>query len=333
MKNANALIPIFTFLFLVTITFACGSDEEGVPTPDTIAIQGQTSFNGAPNQTFQLVAVVKDANGAVLTNQPINWASDNTALATISNTGLLRLVASGTVSITASLGTLETSAALNLDVEPNLIAFDVASLSSDLAAAGGPSLTFLNESTMSAKLMEVATGTNVAASSPNGDQVYHFFDGSGTMNINGEEVSMAKGDVVFVAGGVSREITNADTKITIILTELKSATGATQAPFTKFTKAQTEAGRSGSANIWNPFLNERSVTFGLYMLPMSRGGDGRLVHTTDELNIIANGSSTFQTDGGTVTVQAGSVVFVRAGNGHFFRSLSSDIDILILWNK
>src|SRR5437867_8952085 len=52
--------------------------------------------------TQQLSAVVKDATGNVLTGRTVTWASSNSALATVSGTGLVTGVAAGSVAIAAA---------------------------------------------------------------------------------------------------------------------------------------------------------------------------------------------------------------------------------------
>jgi len=69
------------------------------------------------------------------------------------------------------------------------------------------------------------------------------------------------------------------------------------------------------------------------MLPRSSGGDARLVHQWDELNIIVQGACSFRTDKEVIEVKEGTIMFVREGNGHFFNSLKSNTDILILWDR
>lgn len=63
------------------------------PANDTIEI----------GETLQLTATLKDIHGNVLINRSITWASSNTAIATVSSTGLITGISSnGSVTITAS---------------------------------------------------------------------------------------------------------------------------------------------------------------------------------------------------------------------------------------
>src|SRR5205814_151323 len=53
-------------------------------------------------QTVQLAATPKDANGAPLSGRTVTWSSSNTAVATVSNSGLVSGVTAGSATITAT---------------------------------------------------------------------------------------------------------------------------------------------------------------------------------------------------------------------------------------
>jgi uncharacterized protein YjdB len=55
-------------------------------------------------QTTQATATVRDADGNVLTGRTINWTSDNTAVATVSPTGVVTAVSPGSAHIRAATG-------------------------------------------------------------------------------------------------------------------------------------------------------------------------------------------------------------------------------------
>jgi uncharacterized protein YjdB len=58
----------------------------------------QTVFQGL---TLQLSATTRDASGTILTGRPVNWTTSNSALATVSSTGLVTGVGLGSAQITA----------------------------------------------------------------------------------------------------------------------------------------------------------------------------------------------------------------------------------------
>lgn len=55
-------------------------------------------------QTSQLTATVKDASGAVISGAPVTWLVDDQSIATVSSTGLVTGVSSGSASVTAASG-------------------------------------------------------------------------------------------------------------------------------------------------------------------------------------------------------------------------------------
>jgi uncharacterized protein YjdB len=66
------------------------------PNPDTIAV----------GKTAQLTATPKDSTGAALTGRVVTWASGNTAVATVSSSGVVTAVAAGPAVITATCETV-----------------------------------------------------------------------------------------------------------------------------------------------------------------------------------------------------------------------------------
>src|SRR5207249_3886647 len=60
------------------------------------------SLTMSMGSTQQLSAVVKDANGNVLTGRTVTWTTSSSAVATVSASGLVTGVAAGTATITAT---------------------------------------------------------------------------------------------------------------------------------------------------------------------------------------------------------------------------------------
>jgi uncharacterized protein YjdB len=96
---------------VVTIT----ATSEGVSGTATIIV-GITSVVITPSptsvavgQTRQLTAAARDASNAAVTGVTFVWASANPATATVSTSGLVTGRATGTVNITASIGTVSGS--------------------------------------------------------------------------------------------------------------------------------------------------------------------------------------------------------------------------------
>lgn len=75
------------------------------------------SFNNASinvGQTTQATATTRDANNNILTDRVVAWSSDNEAVATVSQTGLVSGVASGTAHIIATSETKSGSGTMNV---------------------------------------------------------------------------------------------------------------------------------------------------------------------------------------------------------------------------
>jgi uncharacterized protein YjdB len=87
-----------------------------------------------PGQTTQASATTRDANNNILTGRSITWSSSNTAVATVSSSGLVTALAVGTVQIIAACegktasGTLTIATGAPAPVATVTVSFNVASI-------------------------------------------------------------------------------------------------------------------------------------------------------------------------------------------------------------
>jgi uncharacterized protein YjdB len=88
------------------------------PAPVPVATVSVTlaSSSVQAGETSQATAVTRDASNNVLTGRVVTWTSSNTAVATVSSSGLVTAVAAGTATITATSETKIGSASLTVSV-------------------------------------------------------------------------------------------------------------------------------------------------------------------------------------------------------------------------
>ena len=78
------------------------------------------------------------------------------------------------------------------------------------------------------------------------------------------------------------------------------------------------------------FLRMSSLSLGLYALPAG-GVDRQQPHSEDEVYYVVSGRAAIRVDGEDRAVEAGSVVFVKAGVTHHFHSLAEDLVVLVFF--
>jgi hypothetical protein len=105
--TANKLFIHSLLIATVVATFAlsaCGGDSGGTDT----AVASVVVSPGAPpvsvGSSVQLTAVLRNANGQVVTGQTVTWSSANTAILSVTPTGLVTAHQPGSARITASAG-------------------------------------------------------------------------------------------------------------------------------------------------------------------------------------------------------------------------------------
>jgi mannose-6-phosphate isomerase-like protein (cupin superfamily) len=78
------------------------------------------------------------------------------------------------------------------------------------------------------------------------------------------------------------------------------------------------------------FLRVPSLSAGLYMLAAG-AFDTQEPHTEDEIYCVISGRGFIQVDQESRPVEAGSLVFVKAGVDHRFHSISEDLRVLVIF--
>ena len=117
------------------------------PVPTTVAVTPDTVALTAIGQTAQLAAEVRNQAGRVMTGVPVSWASGDTLVAKVDETGLVTAAGNGTATITATAGaasgsaqvtvTQEVSAVTVTSAADTLVVGDTLRLSAEAADANG----------------------------------------------------------------------------------------------------------------------------------------------------------------------------------------------------
>ncbi|HYO45393.1 MAG TPA: Ig-like domain-containing protein, partial [Gemmatimonadota bacterium] len=151
---ARFLGLLSVFVLLVFGAAACGDDDNPLGGDDVaqviIEFGNDTLTVG---DDLQLTVTVIDQDGDTLSGQTVTYASSNTAVASVSTTGLVAALTSGSATITATVDTESdtitivveedtTPAALTLDPgDTNLAVGDTLTFTATVTTAGGDTLT------------------------------------------------------------------------------------------------------------------------------------------------------------------------------------------------
>ena len=113
-----------------TVTISASSEgQTGVATVQVTSVGGVATTvvvspaqaNLPVGQNVQLSAVVRDANGTVMSTAPVTWSTSSSGRAVVSSTGLVTGVSAGTATITARSGSASGTATINVQA---LVAVD-----------------------------------------------------------------------------------------------------------------------------------------------------------------------------------------------------------------
>ena len=112
-RTVSIRVAHFTAALLVTaFTLSCGSSEP--PTPVATVALTPADDTLRVGEATQLTAITKDADGNTLNGRVVTWTSSNTAVATVSQTGLVTGVTDGPATITATSESKTATAAIRV---------------------------------------------------------------------------------------------------------------------------------------------------------------------------------------------------------------------------
>ena len=210
---------------------------------------------------------------------------------------------------------------------------EIEDLSDSLLAANTLYKSFIDRPSMEIGYMELNISDDDERNIPEIDQVYYIFEGKGVMAIGLDTLEINSGNILFAGQGKSGKVISITELLKIVFIYRKAIPATAPVNNFKFDASQLAVASISNQNIWNPFISRNNLILGMYSLPLQNGGDNRLVHTFEELNIVVNGSSIFSMDTDNVEIKPGTIVFVNNGLGHSFKSLDGDLDVLIFWEQ
>ena len=120
---------------LLTILAACGGDDgTEPPIVATVRVSPSSVELSALRETRQLAVTVLDQNGQPVAGSPVTWASDDNAVATVSEIGLVTAIGNGTATVTATSGAASATSAVT--VAQRTVRLDVSPIADTLLALG-----------------------------------------------------------------------------------------------------------------------------------------------------------------------------------------------------
>ncbi|MFT4038918.1 MAG: cupin domain-containing protein [Thermomicrobiales bacterium] len=97
-----------------------------------------------------------------------------------------------------------------------------------------------------------------------------------------------------------------------------------------FEYAEIVAHQQATGDAYLQFLNQGSMSLGLYVLPAG-SVDTQTPHLEDEIYYVVSGRGAITVDGERREVQPGSIVFVAKDIDHRFVNITEDLSILVFF--
>ena len=119
-RRSKGNAPLLVALLATFLTTGCGDDtvepvQPPTPVPTAVTISPASATLQSLGETVRLAATVQDQNGQTMSGATVAWASGDPSVATVDASGLVKAVANGTASVTATAGSASASAAVTVD--------------------------------------------------------------------------------------------------------------------------------------------------------------------------------------------------------------------------
>ncbi len=215
--------------------------------------------------------------------------------------------------------------------QPTWESYRLADLIEQREASGRSYLSFMDRASFSVGLYELPIGATDRQSPHRRDEIYCVVSGRAVIEVGNDEFTVEPGSIVYVEAEANHRFVEIVEALRTLVMFVNGPPAETGTVWKGFQMNDIVHDRDAGRNTWNLFLDLPSLKLGMYMLPERRGGDKTRVHAFDEVNLVVNGKGKFHIDDDVIDVGPGSIVFVKAGSGHFFDALESDLDVLILW--
>ena len=149
-----------------TVPFETGQGSLG--SPASIHTSPDSILSLHAGETYQLTAVVRDAAGNVLTDQPVTWSADTPSVVTVSPTGLVTAVADGNGLVIASVGSVshrvwvfvEANPTATITIAPNaatVMQYDSVTLAASARDSAGRVINYLGDVQWTSSAPAIAT--------------------------------------------------------------------------------------------------------------------------------------------------------------------------------
>lgn len=160
--------------------------------------------------------------------------------------------------------------------------------------------------------------------------VYYVAGGIGRISTEERDIDVEEGYVVFVRGDVEHRIRNVEADLDVVVMFRIATLSSTDSAIVAFSPEEMTQGENLEVSVFNPLLDTSSLSIGMYLVPKGIDRDQLMVHATDELKIVSDGTARFDIGSEGIRVDPGSIAFIRDGVQHQFRRVADPLDVLVV---
>jgi len=218
------------------------------------------------------------------------------------------------------------------EVAPEWESFAIDALQAERERRDVGFLTVLDDRPFRMGLLHAPKSTEVGLVPHGRDAVYYVVSGSGRISSDSADVDAQEGHAIFVRGDVEHEIWNVSADLDLLVIFRLTPPAPDSPALVAYAPDEMTRGGGFEEPVFNPLLTTPTLGLGMYLVPKG-GGDDLMVHRTDELKIIVNGTARFEIGAGGLRASPGEIALIPDGVLHRFRKVADPLDVLVVWER
>ena len=187
--------------------------------------------------------------------------------------------------------------------------FELSELSNKNAESENFYYQFLDEASLSMGLYELGVNDKDDQKPHQRDEIYYIAEGEASLAVGKEVIEVKKGSVVYVKAQIPHHFFDINKNLKVLVIFSKSRSKITDPDWLAFKLDELIKKRETDKNVWNSFLNVKTMQMGLYILPKKIGGASIITGKGDGISIVVSGRGKLKAGKEKLDIQNNSIFY------------------------
>ena len=187
--------------------------------------------------------------------------------------------------------------------------FELSRITNKNASSESMYYQFLDKPKLSAGLYQLDVNDVDSQKPHRWDEVYFITDGKASLALGGEVIEVKTGSIVYVRAQIPHHFFDLSENLKVLVIFSKSRSKITDPDWLAFKLDELIKKRETDKNVWNSFLNVKTMQMGLYILPKKIGGASIITGKGDGISIVVSGRGKLKAGKEKLDIQNNSIFY------------------------